>query len=136
MNHNDSLAFVRTTKAIRKPAVRFRLASGRSVELLAIHLEPGYLVNGEAVFDQVAARLYPNDKPVWITSPIDCESDGFLCLAQFFSDAPTDNAAAANCSYLLVGGFVPSISDGIRSIASELLAAVEWEPAATNEFLW
>src|SRR5262245_44782877 len=38
----DSLVFQRVTGGLRKPILRFRLRSGRQVELLGFHLEPGW----------------------------------------------------------------------------------------------
>ena len=135
---SDSLVFQRVTGGIRKPIVRFRLASGRELELLGFHLEPGWEFTGEAarsVVAKVARRIYPNETPVFVADPERYEGPAFVCLADLCSDAPTAGRGG-NYSDLLVGGLVANIDKGIRGILAELLAQVDWDTSATNDFLW
>lgn len=60
LRENDSIVFQRVTGGLRKLIVRFRLASGRQVELLGFHLEPGCAFNGDApraIIEDVVRRL-------------------------------------------------------------------------------
>jgi hypothetical protein len=135
----DSLVFQRVTGGIRKPIVRLRLASGRQLELLAFHLEPAWAFGGESprpVVEEVARRLYPHETPVVVTDVERFQGSAFLCLAYVYSDSPARRDTVANYSVLLVGGLVEGINKGIRGMLAELLARVDWEASATDDFMW
>jgi hypothetical protein len=136
---DDSFVFQRVTTGLRKPAVRFHLASGRSVELRGFHLEPAWSSTGEVwrlKLEEVARRLYPNESPVVVGHPACGEGPAFLCAAYFFSDSPTRSERSANYSVLLVCGLVEDIDKGVRGIVCELLSQVDWEACATDDFMW
>ena len=121
---NDSIFFEATTKGLRKPRIRMRSKCGRNVELLAFHIEPAFCVGPPAkpVFNDVAKRIYPNSRTVWVGSPVD--GDCFVCLAHFCSGSTAGDSETANCSYLLVGSFLTDIEGGICKLALNLLNSV------------
>jgi hypothetical protein len=136
----DSLVFKRVTGALRKPILRFGLPSGRQVELLAFHLEPGWAFDGEtprSVAREVVRRLYPNERPVFVGEPDQAAGPAYLCVAYLYSDTPTgENCSAFNYSVLLVCGLVENIDKGIRAVVCELLSQVDWDRSAANDFMW
>ena len=139
MAHNgDSLVFQRVTGCLRKPAGRFGLPAGRQVELLGFHLEPGWAFGGASprtVAEEVAARLYPRERPVWVGDPAESAGPAWLCLAYLYSDAPA-RPGVGNYSVLLVGGLVADIGVGVRGMVCELLSRVSWEATATDDAMW
>src|SRR5688572_15517987 len=121
----DSLAFQRVTGAIRKPVIRFRLASGRHVELLAIHFEPGWAYTGAVprpILQEIVSRLYPNETPVVVANLENVSGAAFVCIAYFYSDAPVNGDAAANYSVLLACAPISNIDQNIWTVASGLLS--------------
>jgi hypothetical protein len=135
----DSFVFQRVTGGLRKPIVRFRLASGRKVELLGFHLEPGWAFAGDTprpIVEEVARRLYPNDKPVIVTAPERFQGPAFLCVAYLYSDTPTRRGSSVCYSVLLMCGLVENIDKGVRGIVGDLLSQVDWEVAATDDCMW
>jgi hypothetical protein len=136
---DDSFVFQRVTAGLRKPAMRFRLASGRQVELLAFHLEPAWAFNYESprpIMEEVVRRLYPNQTPVMVGEWERIEGPAWLCIADLFSDTPAGGDNPANCSYLLVCGLVRNADVGVRSMVCELLSQVDWNTSANGDFLW
>ena len=139
MEEADSLVFQRITSCLRKPVVRFGLASGRQVELLGFHLEPGWAFGGESprpVADEVVRRLYPNEQAVFIGEPEKATGPAWLCVVYLYSDRPARSDVVANYSLLLACGLVSNISAGIRDLVCELLSRVEWEAVAADDFMW
>lgn len=65
-----------------------------------------------------------------------CDEPAFLCIAYLYSDTPAGRNSSGNYSALLVCGFVANINKGIRTIVSDLLAQLDWETAATDDFMW
>src|SRR5688572_28558267 len=110
----DNVIFERVTGCIRKPVVRFRLASGRQVEPLAFHLEPAWAFNYETprpIVAEVVRRLYPGERAV-VVPPPPAQGSGpaFLCVAHLYSDAPAGRPeGVANHSSLVVCGLVDRI---------------------------
>ena len=140
-DEGESLVFQRVTSGIRKPVVRFGLPSGRRVELLAFHLEPGWAFGGGAaprhIAHDVVKRLYPHGRPVFVTEPEQATGPAWLCVAQLCSDTPTESGAAhSNYSVLLVCGLIRDVSVGVRGIVCELLSRVDWDTAATDDMMW
>ena len=138
MTHGNELVFQRVTACLRKPVTRFGLPSGRHVELLGFHLEPGWAVGSEAprlVIEDVVRRLYPNERPVFVG---DVRPDGpaYLCVANLYSDTPVGRDGVGNYSVLLVCGLVADIDRGVRAIVSELLSQVDWEASAQDDMMW
>jgi hypothetical protein len=142
-----SFVFQRVTDGIRKPVVRFRLASGRRVELLGFHLEPGWAIGGETprpVLEEVVRRLYPNESPVVVADLERVQGNAYLCLAYLclaylYSDTPVRRDKPANYSALLLCGLIGNIDKGVkgvRAIVAEMLSQVEWEACATEDFMW
>lgn len=137
--HDESLVFQRVTVGLRKPVMRFQLASGRQVELLAFHLEPTCTFCYESprpIVHEILRRLYPSGTPVIIDDLEHAEGPTWLCIAHLCSDAPAAGDIPANCSYLLVCGLVRNIDVGVRTMVCELLSRVDWNTSAENEFLW
>jgi hypothetical protein len=136
----DSLTFQRVTGALRKPIVRFGLASGRQVELLGFHLEPGWAFGGESprpIAQEVVRRLYPNERPMFVAEPERAAGPAWLCAAYLYSDTPVrPGGTALDYSVLLVCGLVADIGVGVRGMVCELLSRVEWEAAATDDAMW
>jgi hypothetical protein len=137
---DDSFVFERVTAGLRKPIVRFRLPSGRRLELLAFHLEPGWAFNGESprpIAQEVVRRLYPNEQPVFVGEPDQATGPAYLCVAYLYSDTPTQRGGSAlNYSVLLVCGLVENIDKGIRGVVCELLSGVDWEANAADDSMW
>jgi hypothetical protein len=136
--HDDGFVFQRVTGGLRKPIMRFRLVSGRSVELISLHFEPGWAIGGEeprSIAREVAARLYLHENPVFLESE-QIEGTAFLCVAFFYSDKPAHGAGVSNYSALLTVSFVNNLSHCVRNIVSDILAKVDWEVQANNDFMW
>src|SRR5262245_46443293 len=136
---DDNFVFQRVTAGLRKPIVRFRLQSGRQVELLGFHLEPGWVFTGDtpkAVLGEVAHRLYPNETPVFITPPEQFKGPAFVCAAYLYSDTPVCPDSSVNYSVLLICGLITNIDKGVRGIVSNLLSGVDWEASAKDDFMW
>jgi hypothetical protein len=120
LRSDDSLVFQRVTGGIRKPILRFRLASGRNVELLSLHFEPGWAYTGgtpRRIMKEVITRLYPNEVPFVIADLGNHSGTAFLCVAYFCSDRPVRGEQAANYSVLLACGPVENINRPMWSIA-------------------
>jgi hypothetical protein len=135
----DGLVFQRVTGGLRKPIVRFRLESGRQIELLGFHLEPAWAFTGEAarpIVDEVVRRLYPNERPVVVDTPERFEGSAFLCVAYLYSDTPVRKGTSLCFSVLLVCGLVGNIDKGVRGIVCDLLSQVDWETAAVDDSIW
>ena len=102
----DSLVFQRVTGGLRKPIVRFILASGRRVELLGFHLEPGWAFGGASprpIAEEVVRRLYPDERPVFVHRPDQVAGPAWLCVAYLYSDtAARPGGTALTYSVLLV----------------------------------
>lgn len=116
---DDSFVFQRVTGGLRKPIVRFRLASGRQIELLGFHLEPAWASAGETpcpIGEEVVRRLYPDEKAVFVTRPERFEGPAFLCVAYLSSDTPTTRGGSLDYSVLLVCGLVRNIDRGVRAL--------------------
>jgi hypothetical protein len=136
---DDTFVFQRVTGCLRKPIVRFRMQSGRSVELLGFHLEPGWAFGGESprpAMEEVARRVYPSERPVFIGEQEGSDKPAWLCLAYLYSDAPARESNFANYSVLLIGGLISNVDVGIRGIVCDLLSRVDWEAVATDDLLW
>jgi hypothetical protein len=135
---SDSLIFQRVTGALRKPIVRFELATGRQVELLGFHLEPGWAFGDspQPLAEEVARRLYPNERLVLLGEPNRAPEPAWLCLAYLYSDSPMRPGGVSNYSVLLVGGLVRDIGVGVDGLVCDLLAGVEWEAVATDDVMW
>src|SRR5262245_25214617 len=136
----DSLVFQCVTGGIRKPIMRFRLASGRNVELIAVHFEPAWGFIGDEprpIIDEIVARLHPNEKPLIVESAENHKGAAFLCVAYFYSDTSARGSGTSlTYSVLLVCSLVESLNRSIRSIVSDLLAKVDWEASATDDDMW
>jgi hypothetical protein len=137
----DSLVFQRVTGGLRKPSLRFVLPSGRKVELLGFHLEPGWAFGGEAprpIAEEVVRRLYPNERPVFVGPPQgEASGPAWLCVAYLYSDTPAGRGGSGICySVLLVCGLVENIDRGVRGLVCELLAQVDWDASAVNDVMW
>jgi hypothetical protein len=135
----DSLVFQRVTGCLRKPIVRFGLPSGRRVELLGFHLEPGWAFGSESprpAAEEVVRRLYPNERPVFIGEPEKEAGPAWLCVAYLYSDTPARSGGVANCSSLLACGLVSDLGAGVRGMVCQLLSRVEWEAVAADDFMW
>ena len=137
----DRLIFERVTLGLRKPIVRFALPTGRKVELLAFHLEPGWAFNGDgssrAIARDVVRRLYPDERPVFVGDPETAAGPAYLCVAYLYSDAPTrSRGTALDYSVLLVCGLVENIDRGVRRLVCELLSRVDWEASADDDTMW
>jgi hypothetical protein len=136
----DSFVFQRLTAALRKPIVRFRLPSGRRVELLGFHLEPGWAFGGESprpIAHEVARRLYPDEQPVFVGDPEQTAGPAWLCVAYLYSDTPArPGGTALDCSVLLACGLVSDIGVGVRAMVGELLSRIEWEAVAADDMMW
>ena len=137
---SDSLVFQRVTGGIRKPIVRFGLPSGRRVELLGFHLEPGWAFGGESprpIAEEVVRRLYPDERPVFVGEPDKAAGPAWLCAAYLYSDAPArPGGTALDYSVMLICGLVDDIRKGVRGMVCELLSRVEWETNATDDLMW
>jgi hypothetical protein len=136
---DDGLVFQRVTGGLRKPVVRFRLASVREVELLAFHLEPGWAIGGgtpRPILEEVVRRLYPNESPVLVADFARFQGDAFLCIAYLYSDTPASRDGLGNYSVLLACGLVRSINGSVRGIVAELLSQIDREACATDDFMW
>jgi hypothetical protein len=137
---SDSFVFQRVTAGLRKPIVRFRLPSGRQVELLGFHLEPGWAFDGESprpIAEEVVRRLYPNERPVFVGKPDKTPWPAWLCVAYLYSDAPARRGGTTlDYSVLLVCGLVGDIGKGVHGMVCELLSQVEWEASATDDSMW
>jgi hypothetical protein len=134
----DDIVFQRVTGCLRKPVTRFRLASGRQIELLGFHLEPGWASTGNAwrpIAEEVARRLYPNESPVIVGNPETVPGPSYLCVAYFYSDSPVEGDLPANYSLLPLCGFVENVDKGIRGIVCDLLSQADWEASASNDFM-
>ena len=134
----SDVVFERVTGGIRKPAMRFTLASGRRVELLALHLEPAWAYTGvepRAAMGEVLRRLYPDEKPVVVTPPPREGAAAFLCMVHLISNTPAKEGAG-NYSYLFACGTVERVDVGVRNLVCELLSGVNWEFDATDDFMW
>jgi hypothetical protein len=136
----DSFVFQRVTGGLRKPIVRFGLQSGRKVELLGFHLEPGWAFGGEIPrpsAEEVARRLYPDERPVFVGGLGEAFQPAWLCVAYLYSDTPTGRRGSGICySVLLVCGLVTNIDKGVRGLVCELLSQVDWEASAVNDVMW
>jgi hypothetical protein len=136
---DDGILFQRVTTGLRKPVTRFLTTSGRQVELLSFHLEPGWAFAGDnprPVMQEVSRRLYPHQSPVIVGDPESAQGDAYLCVAHLFSDTPTRPDRPRNCSELLVCGLVREIEVGVHDIVRALLSQVDWDAGATDDFLW
>jgi len=136
----DSLVLQRVTGGLRKPIVRFGLPSGRKVELLGFHLEPGWAFNGESprpIVQDVVRRLYPRERPVFVSDPELATGPAWLCIAYLYSDTPTHRGRTAlDYSVLLLCGLISDIGIGVRGMVCELLSRIEWENVATDDAIW
>jgi hypothetical protein len=135
----DSLVFQRVTGCLRKPIVRFALPSGREIELLSFHLEPGWAFGGESprpIAEEVVRRLYPNERPVFVGEQPNAAGSSWLCVAYLYSDTPVRSTGVSNYSVLLICGFVKNVDVGVRDVVCELLAAVDWESVASEDAMW
>lgn len=135
----DSFVFQRVTSCLRKPIIRFSLPSGRRVELLGFHLEPGWAFGSESprpIAEENVSRLYPGGRPVFVGELEKATEPAWLCVAHLYSDTPAGSDIPANYSWLLVCGPVSNIDAGIRGMVCELLTQVEWEAVATDDFMW
>jgi hypothetical protein len=140
IREGDSFVFQRVTRGLRKPVIQFGLPSGRKVELLGFHLEPGWTFAGEAprpVAEEVVRRLYPGERPVFVGGLGKANGPAWLCVAYLYSDRPTGKGGSAlEYSVLLVCGLVENIDKGIRGVVCELLSQVDWEASAANDVMW
>ena len=136
----DSLVFQRITGGLRKPIVRFRLPSGRRVELLGFHLEPGWAFGGESprpIAEEVVRRLYPNERPIFVGVWDEGTGPAWLCVAYMYSDMPArKDGTALDYSVLLVCGLVANIDQGVRGIVCGLLSGVDWEAVTVDDAMW
>jgi hypothetical protein len=135
----DSFVLLRVTGGLRKPIVRFRLASARQIELLGFHLEPAWAFTGDGgrpIIAEVIRRLYPNERVVVVNTPDRVEASAFLCLAHLCSDTPVIPGSSINYSVLVLCGLVEKIDKGVRGIVSELLSQVDWETTAVDDLMW
>jgi hypothetical protein len=137
---DDSFVFQRVTGGLRKPIMRFRLASGRNIELIALHFEPGWAFNGEhprPIIKEVIARLYPNEEPLIIADVEKYSGAAFLCVAYFYSDTPVkERGCGLDYSVLLVCALVENLNQSVRNTVCDILAKVDWESHATNDSMW
>lgn len=137
--NTDGPVFQWSTGGIRKPIVRYRLATGREVELLSFHLEPAWARSAtepRLAVDDVLRRLYPHGRAVRLFNPNSFPSQAFLAVALLCSEYATTNDPSVNTSDLLICDLVESIDRGVRFIVSEMLAKVDWEGNASNDFFW
>jgi hypothetical protein len=136
----SSPVFDRITFGIRKPVVRFTLASGRRIELVAFHLEPAWSAaqsgDGLPQLAEVARHLCPNDKATIVPPRAGSAAAAFACVADLQSDEPTRRDGIANCSSMVLVGLIERIDAGVRGMVSELLSQVDWDANATDDTWW